>query len=110
MSVNTWEEFCQYTWLPNSGGTELFTELDGDELYYYMVYEPNRRHYWLNTRAVPVTILTDSWYITGQSPLATNLLPPQEKVLKKIALMEKRWLDFQFRKSHQTTKREQHAG
>ena len=109
MSVNTWEEFCQYTWIHNSGDSELFTELDGDELYYYTVDEPNIRRRWLNTRATPVTILTSSWTITGQSPLVTNLLTPQEKVLKKIALMEKRWLAFQDMKRLQP-KREQHAG
>lgn len=99
MSVNTWEEFCQYTWV--NGGITLYTEVEGNILYYYLVNEtPPIRHRWFDISHHSPYFLTNSWTKVGDSPLYNSLLTQQEKVCKKIALMETRWLNYQARKQN----------
>lgn len=96
MSVNTWEEFCQYIWEHDSGTTTLYTEVVGDTLYYYLNNDiKHERYHWLNISSVHPSTLSRRWHIVGQSPIVTTPMTQQERVCKKIAVMEARWKKYQ---------------
>lgn len=95
MDVNTWDDFVQYVWRSNSGETELYTEIEDDNLYYYLVDDEKKRLWLSNISSIDVSLLKKGWEPVRESPLCPSPLTQHEKVCRKIALMEKRWLAFQ---------------
>lgn len=100
MSVETWEEACQYIWKENSYGTELTVSVDDGRIYYQIVGRAIRHFWFFEVTDTPQNVLGKSWSIIGNNPEYSSPLTPQEKVCKKIAMMEARWKNYQQRKQH----------
>lgn len=90
MSVETWEEFVQYDW--SEGDMRVSVEIEGNILYYIL---PNGlRGRWFNIVGINPSVITNSW--TPIETSRTHLLTSQEeRVCRKIKMMEERWERFQ---------------
>lgn len=90
-----WEEVSKYVWRGPNTGKHFIFEVRDNVVYYKTTEDPN----WIRLVCASTfpTLIDLGYTIVGDNPEYVGI-PLQEKICKKIALMEERWLAFRERK------------
>lgn len=99
-----WEEACKYLWKDPITRNIFIFKVREDMVYYKTIDDSGWTRWGSLSHISPdINLVYAGYEIVGDNP-EYIFITPQEKVCKKIAMMEQRWATFQNRKRLQERK------